>query len=419
MTAMASAKTNLIRIYQLACAGFLVSSLFGRGLYVEFLYLAALALLVLSIFEPVLLRQMHPLRFLLFFAAILAVEGSLAGTASPEAMPSQMLLLAVLAVACIYLLPTHLFSDPDKVNRSLVAVLAIFVTAQTIGCVFGKIDSSLYTNIHFFGKNDSGLYTNIHFLSLYAAITLPLLIYLGIRTGGILRVVVGITMVVDLMLLLKTQSRPAWLALLVGSIAVIPLLHRSVRAYALAGLLGLPLLLYLTGLFGVAQRVDSLLLNLAQEERVFIWQESWAMQRVSHWPEWVFGHGFGSFYHDYLPYSSFRAQGGFVFPHNFLLEILYVNGIFGVIWIILGYAYLLRLLLALAKNPRDVGYYRLAVLLMAVTIIHFVHTFLTVPFYSKYTLITLAIILGVALKIHHPPVGEGIKPVDDLRQSPT
>ena len=66
------------------------------------------------------------------------------------------------------------------------------------------------------------------------------------------------------------------------------------------------------------------------DERLVLWGDSWKMQVESSLQNWIFGHGFGGFRENFSEYSSFSNAIQFVFPHNFLLEVLYNNGLLGV-----------------------------------------------------------------------------------------
>jgi O-antigen ligase len=89
----------------------------------------------------------------------------------------------------------------------------------------------------------------------------------------------------------------------------------------------------------------------------------------------------------------------FVFPHNFFLEILYLNGIVGLILVFGGLGLLCTLIVNQAsKSPAD-KYYLLIRCLIVIFVSWLIHGGLNFPFYAKYSLYPLAFILGPMLVV--------------------
>lgn len=371
----------------LAMTGCVLALLLGLGICVEFVYVSALATVVRLWVDAAYLRKLKFLLPIAVLVLLIGVEGSLARESkfSVDGAAIKYLILFLAACAGIF----SMFDRPVlggifKWQNLAVSFAGVFVVLQIAACLVRH--------------NDTGLFTNMHYLGLYAAIMLPLLFYLLANTRGATCFAATLFLALDFTLLLLSQSRPAWLAVLLGALAVTPLLRGRTRLISLFSTVLLPTVLYVTGTLGFDKRINSLVENfMEREERVGIFQESLRMQMTSTWTEWVFGRGFGSFFDDYKAYSSFRSLADFQFPHNFLLEILYVNGVVGLLAIsgVFG-CFLYRLLIGV-KMDADPAKRDIALLLLATVLIHQAHTFLTVSFFSRYTMIPLGILVGAAL----------------------
>ena len=246
--------------------------------------------------------------------------------------------------------------------------------------------------------NAAALFPNIHLLALYSVLTLPILFYFSLQPGNAMRWLFLLALLGDFWLLMKTQSRPGFLALLAGSLAVVPLLSFRLALAALAAAILVPTGLYVTGAFGFGARVTELIEHFAREERLAMWRETLALLQANSVSEWIFGHGFGQFLLDYKAYSSFHGQQDFSFPHNFVLELLYSHGVLGLVLVVGGYIGLFRLLVKALRGGIEGTYRQLGLLLICVLTVHGVHTFLTLPIFSRPALFPLSLILGAAFR---------------------
>lgn len=366
--------------------GFGISLLLDFGTHKIFLYCSAAAVFGLTFLFRGGLRSDRPMAVLLFLVVLLTVQGYLMEPSGrTDFRFLEHLLLPVAAVAGVVLLPEQLGNRARLTHKAMLAGLAVvYVIAQWIGF-------EVY-------PEKFGLFSNLHFLALYCVLTLPILFYFSVVHGGGLRWLFILAAIGDALLLLKTQSRPGFLALMAGSFAMLPFLPARYRWTAFAAILIVPGVLYISGIYGFDARVDDLFGNLLKEERVAIWTETAEMQRASSPRQWVFGHGFGQFYQDYQGYSSFHPVVDFSFPHNFLLELLYSHGLVGLILIISAYGLFFAGLVVHTLNARDSVRKQAGILLVVVTTVHLVHAFLTLPFFSRSTLYPLSLLLGAGFR---------------------
>jgi O-antigen ligase len=243
-----------------------------------------------------------------------------------------------------------------------------------------------------------GLFSNIHYLALYSAMTMPILYYLAVEAKSTVRWLFIALMVGDLFLLMKTQSRPGYLALLAGSLAVIPFLAPRFRLWTLGSSLLIPTALYLSGLFGFAARIDDLILNFAKEERPLIWRETMDLLARNSWSEWLFGHGLGQFYRDYQAAPSYHYEDYYSSPHNYFLELLYSHGLAGLILLVFAYGLFYKLLAIRLADRDDNTRRRVGLLIVSITTAQLVMGFLTIPIFSRHNLYPLGLIVGAGLK---------------------
>jgi len=366
--------------------GFGISLLLGFGTHKIFLYLSAAAVMSLVLLSRGGFRIDRSTAVLLALVALLAAQTYLvASDARVGFRFLERLLWPVAAVVGVVMLPERFGSRWQLTHKSMLAVLAVvYVIAQWMGV-------AIY-------PDKFGLFSNPHFLALYCVLTLPILFHFSVVTSGELRWLFVLTSLADALLLLKTQSRPGFLALLVGSLAVVPFLAVRYRWMTVSAVVIIPGLLYVSGVYGFDARMDDLFGNLLKEERVAIWTETAEMQSASSALEWIFGHGFGRFYRDYQAYSSFHAMIDFSFPHNFLLELLYGHGVIGLVLVVAAYALFFGKLWGYTATVDHDARRQIGLLLIAVTMIHLVHAFLTLPFFSRSTLYPLSLILGAGFR---------------------
>jgi O-antigen ligase len=356
--------------------GFALAQLLGRGIYRQFLYLCAFALLGLLVSRRGALRLERPMLLLLALGAVLLAQGWVLAEQPMKGGFHAALACTLLVVGAIQYLPA-----PPRLGL-VAAGLAFAVLAHSAG--------------YLLKLNEAGLYANLHYLALFSVLTLPVLSYCAIRLQGWRRWLCALAVFGDFWLLLKTQSRPGYLALLAGALVTVPFLSRRYRMAAFGGILLLPSLLYLTGAFGFAARINDLVAHFFEEERMFIWRESWRMQQDSTLLQWGLGHGFGAYYWDYQRYSSFHLVEEFTFPHNYFLELLYSHGLVGLVLVTLAYGLFFATLASAIR--RAAPQRKLAgITLFSAASAGLALGFLTLPVFSRHNLYPFSLILGASL----------------------
>ena len=247
-----------------------------------------------------------------------------------------------------------------------------------------------------------GLTSNPHYLSLQAIMVIPTTIYLFKSSDIFSRTLLIFVFMMEVYLLLVSESRPAWLALVTACLIALPFFRLKIRLLAAVILIFIPFFIYYFGILGADVRIDDLFNNITKEERVTIWSDAITMQRDSDVFHWLFGHGLGGFKHDFPAYSSFHDPSyhihgaiDFATPHNFILEILYTSGITGLSLVLSGGLLFVYALLRLWWKTNFDTQKILVVLILVLFVSHFIHTFLTISFFSKQAIFFLAVFVGV------------------------
>jgi O-antigen ligase len=370
--------------------GVVVALLLGRRLFVELLYAAAFAEIAIIHLKNSWRTLPTPLVVTTAMAIAFTVLGVLSDGIAGSAPDSvRSLLLFPIAALAAYLTASNPrgFWVGTREN-TLLALLALFVTVHVIA---GQ-----------FRPGDSGLFSNPHYLALYASISLPIYVLLLRTTDGWRRPLAAILLVINFAMLLQTHSRPAWLAVMLGAAVTLPFLSVRLRIVVSSALVAVPTALYWSNALQFRERVTALLTNLATEERVAIWSEAWLMQTQAPVASWYWGNGFAAFARDFKHYSSFHGVADFIFPHNFVLEILYASGLPVLIAVSAALFWLLLRLVQAIRRHKETETGTRALLLLSILTIHLSLTFLTVPFYSRYSLMPLSLMFGIALWLTRP-----------------
>ena len=248
--------------------------------------------------------------------------------------------------------------------------------------------------------SECGVARNPHLLGLFAAMALPLLVHLAWWAPRHLRVPLLVLIGIDLYLLLDSGSRSAWLAVIGATLlTAITLLRSRHRWWVVPGLALLGWLAYLSGIGSFDQRINDLVNNFGSEERLIIWPDAWNMLRANDLAGWLFGHGIGSFRYYFGEFSRYQGTADWVFPHNFLLGVLFETGVTGALLIFGTFAVYLRGLARAVGSVGNAHMRSLCAALFAMSVAQFAHTFLTLPFYSRFTLLSLALVVGSALAV--------------------
>ncbi len=277
---------------------------------------------------------------------------------------------------------------------SSIAVLALiiqFIAYHTVERVTepGKLETfSLYSNMHHFGS--------------FASLILPVLFYFALQNKGLLRLVGGVCMVGAFYLLWESTSRISWLSFFSSILmSAFVFLRKKILWLSLAGIASVAFMAaFVSGFAVIKSRITDILVNWRTEERVTAWGDTLRMLSDNSFSDWLLGHGIGSFRYYISDYSTLKEYGvpvNWNFPHNFLLQIVFENGIIGLLTISAG---LTLLVIGLWR-----GYSRLAneserYLLVTVFIlfwINFIHGALTLSFYQKYFVYPLSMIIGISL----------------------
>lgn len=243
-----------------------------------------------------------------------------------------------------------------------------------------------------------GTFTNQHYLASFSVLALPVIIYFfGVSTGWYKFIFIPIA-ILDAQLLMQTGSRAAFIGIISGTLFVLIFEVKGRRKWFYLTLVFLALgALVMTNYANMALRIKELLVNLAAEERIQLWSKAWNKLQDNSITAWIFGHGVSWFPIKYTVDATISWD--FVFPHNFFLEILYLNGIVGVILVFGGLGLLFALMVNQAsKSPPD-KYYLLIRCLIVIFVSWLINCGLSFPFYAKYSLYPLAFILGPVLLV--------------------
>jgi O-antigen ligase len=316
----------------------------------------------------------------------------------------------IACVICAYLLLASVLLYPHQSHyRSMANLVRMIVVVFTIHCLsqknlanwthlfFGAILSAavLCQFVARYGFNmPHGTFTNIHYLSLFAVLVIPVLFYYLWTAGGWSKIIFIVVILMDADMLLKTGSRPAFLALIIGAAFALFFIVSGRRKWIGTGVVIFCLLgLYITDYANLATNTHDFIVRLADEERLQLWAKAWNALQENSLIAWIFGNGIGWFPIDYTKGSTLVQT--MVFPHSFFLEILYLNGIIGFLLIFGGLSFLLVAAVITAKLDSGEKYGILLKCILVVYLIWIVLCSLNFPFYSKYSQYPLAFILGV------------------------
>jgi hypothetical protein len=341
----------------------------------------------------------------------------------------------VAGAICAYVLLTSVLLYPHQLHyRSMANLVRMIVLVFAIHCLSQKNIASwtyifcgailsaavFYQFVARYGFNmPHGTFTNIHYLALFAVLVIPVLFYYLWIAGGWGKIIFMVVILMDADLLLKTGSRPSFLALLIGTAFAVFVLVAGRRKWMGAGLIILCLMaLYITDYANFAARIQDFIVHLANEERFQLWAEAWDKLQENSLTTWIFGHGIRLFQTDYI--KDLTLITTMVYPHLFFLEILYQNGIIGFLLIFGGLSFLLVAAVIIAKHPAEGKNGILLKCMLVVYIVWLVLCGVNFPFYSKYSQYPLAFILGVLFVLlerkhscRHNKVGNKQKRIDE------
>ena len=241
-----------------------------------------------------------------------------------------------------------------------------------------------------------GTFTNIHYLATFAVLVLPIIYYFFWVTTGWHKFLFALIAIMDADLLLQTGSRPAFLGIFVGTFFVfIFLVKGRYKWFGMIFICFILVALYLTDYANFASRIQDLIINLAEEERIQLWTKAWNKIKENSLLTWIFGHGIGWSTLNYTKGPTFKIT--LVSSHSHFLEIVYLNGLIGFVLIFGGLTLLLISIVNAARQNQNRKIRLLLKCLIIVFLSWLIHCGLTFPFYSKYSLYPLAFILGTIL----------------------
>lgn len=247
-----------------------------------------------------------------------------------------------------------------------------------------------------------GTYGNPHYLSNFVISILPLIVYSFWTAKGWYKWLFILFALLACDLLLRTGSRTAFLG--ISFSVVFSLIFFTKSRTKWIGLLLVALaftILSLSNYGGVADRVKDLLDNLATEERVYFWQTALEMLKKNNLIDWIFGNGIGSYRAVYPQYATPELRP-FWFAHLHALELLYENGITGLLLVYGGVAGLFGLTVKALINTTNANTSILIKCMLVIFLCWMIHSNLTFPFYSKYAQYPLGFILGMMLVLIDP-----------------
>ncbi|MEA1948371.1 MAG: O-antigen ligase family protein [Thermodesulfobacteriota bacterium] len=243
-----------------------------------------------------------------------------------------------------------------------------------------------------------GTFTNIHYLAALAVLVLPIIYYFFWVTTSWHKFLFALIVIMDVDLLLQTGSRPAFLGIIVGTFFVfIFFVKGRYKWFGMIFICFILVTLYLTDYANFASRIQDLIINLAEEERLQLWTKAWNKIKENSLLAWMFGHGIGWSPINYTKGPTFKIA--LVSSHSFFLEIIYLNGLIGFVLIFGGLSLLFASIVNAARQNQNRKIRLLLKCLIIVFLSWLIHCGLTFPFYSKYSLYPLAFILGTILAL--------------------
>ena len=365
----------------------------GANLFAE---LCGIFLLIELILGSYRIKQIH--RWHLVFAAICAYL-VLASVLNPYAY-SKLRYMKRLVRMVLIVFAMHCLSQKDVEDR--IAVLFGGLLAVSVCWQFAA---------RYLYQLPFGTYTNPHYLASFAALALPLILYFFLANTGWYKLIFIPVGILDVILLLEAGSFPAYLAIISGTVFLCFLLAKGwQKLLAIILIFTILAILYVTDYpitrytdpltkdTGAAISMKDFILTLSKEERIILWIDTWKMLRDNSLIAWIIGNGIGSFRESFAKYVSSQYKGrSFVFAHSYFLDILFQHGIVGFALIFGGLGFLFC---AAITKIKGIVNKRKAILLkcmITLSLIWFIHCGLAFPFYSNYSLIPLAFILGTML----------------------
>jgi O-antigen ligase len=352
-------------------------------IYRFFGYLAVLVALVL-LCKAQALRSEPDMVLMLAIPVLLVLIHMVATGTVAFTKPIRHLLVAVALAYLIYRYMVTTNYAASKIASVLIYVIGIYIFVQ-------------YLWMYGF-QYPYGTTKNPHYLAQGCMLLLFLMGYLWRNLNSLQRLFVVLQGATLLWLLIRTQSRPAWLGLLLGLVVLFLFLPPRQKFVLLAGFSSIIGLLFITDLGNFTDRVMDLYRNITTEERIVIWQNMWQMLCSGSSVQWLIGHGMDSFFENFKNFSEYHRHGiNYNSPHNFFLELLYIHGYLGlsvtIIFFMLLYSRLIRLY-RLGIHPD------LCVFILVMLTANLFFSSITLPFYTAYNLNVIAIAIGAMIALN-------------------
>ena len=274
---------------------------------------------------------------------------------------------------------------------AILALIIHMVAYHTVERVTepGKLETfSLYSNMHHFGS--------------FASLILPVLFYFAIQSKGLLRLTCGVCVVGAFYLLWESTSRISWLSFFSAVLLAAFVFLRNKKLWlSLVGITAVSLsAASISGFAAIKHRISDILVNWRTEERIVVWSDTFRMLGDNSFKDWLLGHGIGSYRYYFPDYNTFEVKGKIIswnFPHNFLLQIVFENGIIGLLTISAGMALLVIGLWRGYRRLKNASDRQLLMLIFILFWINLIHGALTLSFYHKYFIYPLSMTVGISL----------------------
>ena len=290
------------------------------------------------------------------------------------------------------------------ISRIGINNIIIWASVTVIGLsILWQFSAYFPFNIPYYGT-----FTNPHYLANFVLLTLPFTFYLFLTSVKTYKFLFFLLCALDLQLLILSSSRTAIIGLIFSLMLIIILYGRT--RIKLTGTLLLSiflLIMYLTDYADIYSRFHELFITITTEERTILWPLGWQLLSDNSLIKWLFGNGLGEIAQS-IPSSSHQLFPDDSFPHLSIIELVYENGIIGTILICYGFFYLFYRLFKFINSSQNQKKRLLAMCIITALMSFLFHTGITMHFYSKQTLYTLALMIGLALSLVLQPSSFGL-----------
>ncbi|MES2580057.1 MAG: O-antigen ligase family protein [Pseudomonadota bacterium] len=276
--------------------------------------------------------------------------------------------------------------NPDYIKNNMLVLLLTLIFSYVV----------IQAIALWYFKQPHGTTKNPHYLAAYSALSLIAAVFCFFKVSGVLRYLIGLSILCLGAFLLQSSSRPTWIGLIFSGFLLLMFMNKRARIYSAFSIVSVLIGLTLANIGNFATRFGDLLGHLDTEERVVIWQDTWRMQSESSPMQWLLGHGLNAFKADFKPYSYYHLQNiDYNSPHNFLLELLYISGAVGLALAILMLWIIYKYLFAFIRSQTESK--NIYLLLLAILTTNLILVSITLPFFTSYNLNIIGLVIGVML----------------------